>query len=210
MKNLLDSCGIKRIYLILAGCCGGMLAVVIGRAAPLRVGNNAVVIRVPSHDVVLLRNGCHRQRLRHRVTFMRVFSSLIPSTCASSPACSSPISCNYISLYYRLELLLVFCAFAASHSGGFFFITVLSTQAAICSAARSDRLIDCLASQPRVAACSVVVAFLSCCLAKNALEADCSVCAAMSRAVAFWLSGWTRRCSRMARCNLTVVSRRRL
>ena len=26
-----------RIYLILVGCCGGMLAVVIGRAAPLRV-----------------------------------------------------------------------------------------------------------------------------------------------------------------------------
>ena len=50
--------------IILAGCCGGMLAVVIGRAAPLRVGNNAVVIRVPSH-VILLRKGCHRQRRRH-------------------------------------------------------------------------------------------------------------------------------------------------
>ena len=41
-----------------------MLAVVIGRAAPLRVGNNAIIIRVPSH-VILLRDGCHRQRRRH-------------------------------------------------------------------------------------------------------------------------------------------------
>ena len=32
-----------------------MLDVVIGRAAPLRVENNAIVIRVPSH-VLLLRN----------------------------------------------------------------------------------------------------------------------------------------------------------
>ena len=54
-----------------------MLAVVIGRAAPLRVGNNAVAIRVPSH-VVLLRNGVTASG---GVTFMRVFSSLIPSTC---------------------------------------------------------------------------------------------------------------------------------
>ena len=40
--------------IILAGCCGGMLAAVIGHAAPLRVENNAVVIRVPSH--VILQN----------------------------------------------------------------------------------------------------------------------------------------------------------
>ena len=56
--------------MILAGCCGDMLAVVIGRAASSRFGNNAVVIlllkdlRVPSH-VILLRNGCQRQRQRH-------------------------------------------------------------------------------------------------------------------------------------------------
>ena len=37
-----------------------MLDVVIGRAAPLRVGNNADIIRVPSH-VILLRDGYHRQ-----------------------------------------------------------------------------------------------------------------------------------------------------
>ena len=30
------------VYLILVGCCGGVLAVVIGRAAPLRVENNAI------------------------------------------------------------------------------------------------------------------------------------------------------------------------
>ena len=41
-----------------------MLDVVIGRAAPLRVENNAIIIRVPSH-VILLRNGCQRQRQRH-------------------------------------------------------------------------------------------------------------------------------------------------
>jgi len=40
--------------------------VVIGRAAPLRVGNNAVIIRVPSHVIILRKlNGCHRQRRRH-------------------------------------------------------------------------------------------------------------------------------------------------
>ena len=31
------------MYLVLVGCCGGALAVVIGRAAPSRVENNAVV-----------------------------------------------------------------------------------------------------------------------------------------------------------------------
>ena len=35
-----------RIYLILVGCCRCMLDVVIGRTAPLRVENNAIVIRV--------------------------------------------------------------------------------------------------------------------------------------------------------------------
>ena len=44
-----------------------MLAVVIGRAAPLRVENNVVVIWVPLHVMLLrgLRDGCHRQRRRH-------------------------------------------------------------------------------------------------------------------------------------------------
>ena len=41
-----------------------VIGVVIGRTAPLRVGNNAIIIRVPSH-VIILRNGCHRQRRRH-------------------------------------------------------------------------------------------------------------------------------------------------
>ena len=41
-----------------------LLDVVIGRAAPLRVEDNAIIIRVPSH-AILLRNGCHRQRRRH-------------------------------------------------------------------------------------------------------------------------------------------------
>ena len=46
-------------YLILANCCGDMLAVVIGRAAPLslkliRVGNNAVVIEVNKINYKLL------------------------------------------------------------------------------------------------------------------------------------------------------------
>ena len=39
---------------------------VIGRAAPLRVGNNAVISRVPSH-VILLRKGCQCQRRRHHL-----------------------------------------------------------------------------------------------------------------------------------------------
>ena len=55
-----------------------MLAVVTGRVAPLRVGNNAVVIRVPSHIVLLRIMGATASG---GVTFMRVFSSLIPSTC---------------------------------------------------------------------------------------------------------------------------------
>ena len=41
-----------------------MLDVVVGRAAPLWVKNNAIIIRVPSH-VILQRNGCHRPRRRH-------------------------------------------------------------------------------------------------------------------------------------------------
>ena len=40
-----------------------MLDVVIGRAAPfIRVENNAIVIRVPSH-VILLCNGCYKNLL---------------------------------------------------------------------------------------------------------------------------------------------------
>ena len=50
----------------LEGCCGSALAeiLVLGRAAPLRVEVDAVVVRVPPH-VVLRRKGCHRQRRRH-------------------------------------------------------------------------------------------------------------------------------------------------
>ena len=46
---------------------GGMLAVMVGRAALLRVRNNAIIIRVPSH-VIILRNGRHRQRQRMRTS----------------------------------------------------------------------------------------------------------------------------------------------
>ena len=55
------------MYLIFLGCCRCMLDVVIGRAAPLRVVNNAIVIlllkdlcriSLRSSHVILLRNGC--------------------------------------------------------------------------------------------------------------------------------------------------------
>ena len=51
----------------------------IGRTAPLRFENNAILVRVPSH-AILLRKGCHHQRRRH-LAFMHAFSfsSLIPT-----------------------------------------------------------------------------------------------------------------------------------
>ena len=55
---------ILRIYLILEWCCAAPLAVMPGRAAPLGVEIDAVVVRVPSH-VVPVRKGCHRQWRRH-------------------------------------------------------------------------------------------------------------------------------------------------
>ena len=54
----------KLTYLILEWCCVAPLAVVLGRAAPLGVEIDAVVVRVPSH-VVPVRKGCHRQWRRH-------------------------------------------------------------------------------------------------------------------------------------------------
>ena len=73
--------------MILAGCCGGMLAVVIGRAAPLRVENNVVVIWVPLHVMLLrgLRDGCHRQRRRHLHTRLLVVAD--PEYCTCFIAC---------------------------------------------------------------------------------------------------------------------------
>ena len=53
-----------------------MLDVVIGRTAPLRVENNAIVIRVPSH-VILLRTCVTGATASGGVTFMHAFSSLI-------------------------------------------------------------------------------------------------------------------------------------
>ena len=53
-----------RIYLILEWCCAAPLAVVPGRAAPLGVEIDAVVVRVPSH-VVPVRKGYHRPWRRH-------------------------------------------------------------------------------------------------------------------------------------------------
>ena len=62
-----------------------MLAVVIGRAAPLRVENTAVVsrhsftvIRVPSH-AILLCDGCHRQRRRLRHLHARLLVYSVPN-----------------------------------------------------------------------------------------------------------------------------------
>ena len=50
--------------LILEGCCVAPLAVVPGRAAPLGVEIDAVVVRVPSYAIPV-RKGCHLQRRRH-------------------------------------------------------------------------------------------------------------------------------------------------
>ena len=50
--------------LILEWCCAAPLAVMPGRAAPLGVEIDAVVVRVPSH-VAAVRKGCHRQWRRH-------------------------------------------------------------------------------------------------------------------------------------------------
>ena len=50
--------------LILEWCCVAPLAVMPGRAAPLGVEIDAVVVRAPSH-VVPVCKGCHRQWLRH-------------------------------------------------------------------------------------------------------------------------------------------------
>ena len=51
---------IYRIYLILVGCSRCMLDVVVGRAAPLRVKNNAIII-------LLLKDHCCRDHWRHRL-----------------------------------------------------------------------------------------------------------------------------------------------
>ena len=54
----------KNIDFFLEGCCRAALIVVFGRAAPLGVEIDAVVVRVPSH-VVPVHMGCHRQWRRH-------------------------------------------------------------------------------------------------------------------------------------------------
>ena len=51
-------------YLILEWCCAAPLAVMPGRAAPLGVEIDAVVVRVPSH-VVPVHMECHSQWRRH-------------------------------------------------------------------------------------------------------------------------------------------------
>ena len=54
---------LRLLFFILEGCCVAPLAVVPGRAAPLGVEIDAVVVRVPSHIacVVPVRKGCYRR-----------------------------------------------------------------------------------------------------------------------------------------------------
>ena len=75
--KLMDLMHIQRIDLILEWCvvcCTAPLAVVPGRAAPLGVEIDAVVVRVPSH-VVPVRKGCHRQWRRHLHACSLVFDT---------------------------------------------------------------------------------------------------------------------------------------
>ena len=69
-----------RIYLILEWCCVVPLAVVPGRAAPLGVEIDAVVVRVPSH-VVPVHMGHHRQwRCHlHARSLVSEFTRFLPS-----------------------------------------------------------------------------------------------------------------------------------
>ena len=64
----------RRLRLILEWCCLAPLAVVPGRAAPLGVEIDAVVVWVPSH-VVPVRKGYHRQWRRHLHACSLVFDT---------------------------------------------------------------------------------------------------------------------------------------
>ena len=120
--------------MILAGCCGDRLAVVIGRAAPLRVGNNTVIILLlkdlccigslasqaalrdrligtgaDKHGAANYRGNMHGiTRTFTRTGFHRMSSFCIMGATASGGVTFMRVFSSLIPIYMRISLILAY------------------------------------------------------------------------------------------------------